>query len=239
MSRPPTKDPYGKRRAAGTASREQTRQRLLSAADELFRRDGYPATTVAAIAARAGVSLQTLYLAWGSKRALLRAATDAAAAATSAQPAPGQWNANLRSELDREAGADPSAEAYLVAVAGLHAQVAERTAPYWRMHQQAAATDPELAADWQAIQQGRRDVLAQVTATLPERGRRPGLQDDEITDTLWAVTGLEVHDLLTVGRGYTTGQFRAWLERTLVAVVCAGDADPPRAEPKGFHHPVR
>ena len=47
--------------------------RLLRAAEEEFTERGYAAATVARIAARAGVTVQTLYLAWGSKRALLRA----------------------------------------------------------------------------------------------------------------------------------------------------------------------
>src|SRR6476620_9319750 len=88
MSRPATDGPVGDRpeeaagasrprrmtrqREAGAASRAET-QRLVVAAGELFAELGYAGSTVTAIADRAGVSLQTLYLAWGSKRQLLRA----------------------------------------------------------------------------------------------------------------------------------------------------------------------
>src|SRR4051794_3507973 len=92
-------DPYRRRREAGTASRESTRQRLLAAADELFRERGYSATTVAAITARAGVSLQTLYLAWGSKRDLFRAAAEAAAAASDVPVEAGTWRSTVHAEL--------------------------------------------------------------------------------------------------------------------------------------------
>ena len=44
---------------------------MLAARDE-FAENGYRAATVAKIAARADVSVQTLYHAWGSKRDLLR-----------------------------------------------------------------------------------------------------------------------------------------------------------------------
>ncbi len=226
----PAPDPYRRRRAAGAASRQETRRRLLAAADELFRRDGYGATTVTAIAALADVSLQTLYLAWGSKRALLRAATDAAAAASSAPPQPQEWRSSLRAELTGEAGTDPTAAEYLAAVSRLHARVAERTAPYWRMHRQGAATDPEIAADWEAIQAGRRQTLTEVTQSLPRRGRRPDLSDDDITDTLWALTCLEVYDILTEQGRRSLDDFQSWLDRTLVAALCEEPA-PSQEEP--------
>jgi len=216
----PAPDPYRRRRAAGAASRQETRRRLLAAADELFRRDGYQATTVTAIAALADVSLQTLYLAWGSKRALLHAATDAAAAASSTPLQPQEWRSSLRTELTSDAGTDPTAAEYLAAVSRLHARVAERTAPYWRMHRQGAATDPEIAADWDAIQAGRRHTLTEVTQSLPRRGRRPDLTDDDVTDTLWALTCLEVYDLFSTHGERSTTHFQLWLEHTLVAALC-------------------
>jgi len=66
-----------RRREAGAASRAETRRRLLRAAGEEFAERGYHAATVTRIAERAGVTVQTLYLAWGSKRALLRAFMEA------------------------------------------------------------------------------------------------------------------------------------------------------------------
>lgn len=230
----PSIDPYRRRREAGAASREGTRRRLLAAADELFRRDGYQATTVTAIAARAGVSLQTLYLAWGNKRALLNAATDAAAAASADPPLPEEWLSSLRAELAGDAGPDPSAPEYLAAVSRLHARVAERTAPYWRMHRQGAATDAEIAADWAAIQEGRRRVLTEVAESLPRRGRRPDLSDEDVTDTLWALTCLEVYDLLTSEGWRPAAHFQSWLERTLIAALCQ-DTRRPTPRPRTTH----
>src|SRR3954454_14812169 len=55
-----------------------TKARLLSAATHLFLDRGYVDTTVAAIAKEAGVALQTLYLSFGSKVAILRPAHDVA-----------------------------------------------------------------------------------------------------------------------------------------------------------------
>lgn len=62
-----------RQQVVGAASRRETKQRLLDAAVSEFESHGYTATPVSRIAATAGVTVQTLYLAWGSKRALLRA----------------------------------------------------------------------------------------------------------------------------------------------------------------------
>src|ERR671933_2654168 len=64
------------RRYDATRRREQaaaTRRRVLDAAQVLFERDGYAATTMAAIAAEAGVALKTVYVAFETKSGLLRA----------------------------------------------------------------------------------------------------------------------------------------------------------------------
>ncbi|MEI2775047.1 MAG: TetR family transcriptional regulator [Tetrasphaera sp.] len=53
-----------------------TRRRILASAAELFTREGYAATSVAAVARAAGVSAQTICNAFGSKPALLKAAYD-------------------------------------------------------------------------------------------------------------------------------------------------------------------
>ena len=48
----------------------RTREQILDSAKELFERDGYAATTMAAIASAAGVSLKTVYLAFETKSGL-------------------------------------------------------------------------------------------------------------------------------------------------------------------------
>lgn len=223
---PRAAEPYRRRREAGAASREQTRRRLLRAADELFREQGYAATTVTAIAGRADVSLQTLYLAWGSKRAIFRAAAAAAASDADVPAAPEEWRTSIRSQLAQQAGEHPSAQAYLAAVARLFVRVTERTIVYTRMHRQAAATDPEIAAEWDAVIAARRRTMADVAATMPRTGLRPDLDEDDVTDTLWAIASPDTYDLLTVHGQYTPAAVEAWLERALTTALCT-DATPP------------
>src|SRR4051812_28476425 len=53
-----------------------TRRSILEAAERLFVRDGYPATTREAIATEAGGSLKTAYAPFSTKSGLLRALWD-------------------------------------------------------------------------------------------------------------------------------------------------------------------
>src|SRR3954447_24661635 len=63
--------PYNSPRRAEQAA--ATRRDILAAAQRLFERQGYAATTMAAIAADAGVALKTVYLAFETKSGVLRA----------------------------------------------------------------------------------------------------------------------------------------------------------------------
>src|SRR3954449_3485212 len=53
-----------------------TRTRILRAAYSLFAAHGYPVVTMAAVAAEAGVAVQTLYFTFGTKAELLQHAYD-------------------------------------------------------------------------------------------------------------------------------------------------------------------
>src|SRR5215831_9332144 len=70
--------PRRREQAAGT------RREILGAAQRLFEKQGYAATTMAAIAAEAGVALKTVYVVFETKSGVLRAL----------------WNLLLRGEHD-------------------------------------------------------------------------------------------------------------------------------------------
>src|SRR3954466_6982333 len=53
-----------------------TKAQVLAAAAELFEETGWSGTTVAAIAKRAGVAVETVYSGVGSKKQVLRAVLD-------------------------------------------------------------------------------------------------------------------------------------------------------------------
>src|SRR6202048_3214175 len=70
---PPVPSPSagGSTRTPRRPKAQATRRRILDAARRLFVERGYVATTIEAIAGEAGVAVPTVYLAFGTKRALL------------------------------------------------------------------------------------------------------------------------------------------------------------------------
>src|SRR3954467_151846 len=71
MAEPVKTRPYDSPRRREQAA--VTRRLILEAAERLFERHGYAATTMAAIAREAGVALKTVYVAFETKSGLLRA----------------------------------------------------------------------------------------------------------------------------------------------------------------------
>src|SRR5260370_1671144 len=57
---------------------EATRQTVVAAARQLFEHDGYPATSIAAVAKAAQVTPRTVYLGFDTKAGLLRAVWNSA-----------------------------------------------------------------------------------------------------------------------------------------------------------------
>src|SRR6201996_9504163 len=121
--------------------RQDTRHRLLQAAGQDCPVGGYAGTTVTRLAAAAGVSVQTLYLAWGSKRALLRVYMENALSGGAGSP----------EDADRRFAGLPPRDR-LAELAALVTEVAERAATGWGLYRDASAVDPEIAADWDDLQ---------------------------------------------------------------------------------------
>ena len=83
-----------------------TRRAILEAAQTLFERDGYAATSMPSIAAEAGVALKTVYVAFETKANLLTALWNASSsgrgiAAWSRSPIPGASSASSRRKHGR------------------------------------------------------------------------------------------------------------------------------------------
>ena len=206
---------------AAASSRAETRRRLLCAAEDEFTERGYAAATVARIAARAGVTVQTLYLAWGSKRALLRAYMENALAGDDETPYP-QAQPDMIAEALQDTFDDP--QAIIGQISLLHRQIADRAALGWQLYRDAAASDPEIAADWQALQALRHQTFATLIRRLPARSLRPGLTRAAATDTAWAIASPDTYDMLVRTRGYTRDQYQKWVATSLITLLL-----PPRS----------
>jgi AcrR family transcriptional regulator len=199
-----------RQKRVGDALRQDTRNRLLGAAQQEFPAHGYAATTVTRLAAAAGVSVQTLYLAWGSKRALLRGYMEHALAG-----GPGSPEDAIRRFTEL---APPER---LAELATLVAETAERAATGWRLYRDAAAVDPEIAADWTELHMLRHRLITRIIADIPASALAPRLTNSTAADTAWTIASPESHELLVHRLGYRLDQFRDWMTQTLIAAILA------------------
>ena len=110
---------------------------MTSAAQRLFLSDGFGATTIAAVAAEARVSVETVYKAFGGKPGLVRAICDQALAGEGPVPA------EKRSDDLQTSEPDPSK--IIRGWGELSAEVAPRVSPILLLLRAAAVTDPQMA----------------------------------------------------------------------------------------------
>jgi len=207
-----------RQREAGEATRRETRRRLLVAARAEFAERGYAAATVIRIAERADVSVQTLYSNWGNKRNLLRAVMESAVTGDDNIPlVAGQPPASIVATLDPDDAKDP--RRLLAHLSHQYRLLAERSAVGWQTYRDGAGIDPDIAADWQQLMEGRRQAFHAMFARLPASALRPGLSNAAAADTAWVIASPEGHDLLVRQAGYSYDQLEEWARATLSAAL--------------------
>ncbi|MBV9206964.1 MAG: TetR/AcrR family transcriptional regulator [Actinobacteria bacterium] len=206
----PADDYRSRQKRVGDALRRDTRNRLLEAAEAEFTAHGYAGTTVTRLAAAAGVSVQTLYLAWGSKRALLRGYMENALSG-------GTGSAE---DADRLFAGLPPRER-LAGLAALVTEIAERAATGWSLYRDASAVDPEIAADWNELQMLRHRLFTRILSGIPVTALAEGLTMKTAVDTAWTIASPESYDLLVRRLGYQLHEFHDWMKQNLITAILA------------------
>lgn len=198
----------GPRRYDSPRRRQQaaaTRRDILVAAQRLFERDGFAATTMAAIAAEAGVAQKTVYVACETKSGVLRAL----------------WNMLLRGDPDdvpvamrtwyREVLDEPDPERRLRLNARNARAVKERAGATMGVIRSAAAMDAGVGELWRRIGAEFHDNQRAVVEGLHAgRALRRGLSVTRATDILWTLNHPDVWQLLVGERGWTPAQWERW-----------------------------
>jgi AcrR family transcriptional regulator len=193
----PAKRSYDSSRRALQAA--QTRDDVLRAAIGRFPLTGWAGTTLAAIAAEAGVSVETIYNGFGSKKALLRAAIDAAVVGD-AEPVP------LRERPEYLALAEGSLDERIGRTAALTAAIHERAAGLWQAIVEAASADEEVDRWRLELEQRRRlEVSHAISLVLG----RP--VDEQVVTILWILFGSEIYLKLVHDAGCTRAEYEAFL----------------------------
>ena len=205
-----TRRRYESRRRQAQAA--QTRRDIVAAAGKLFRERGYSATPMPLIASEAGVVVETIYRAFGSKAGLFKAVVEAALAggATRAE-VPVEERPAIRAVIEEP---DPrrQVELYVATQPGIH----RRSGALLRALQGAVSTDPELGSLWDEVEAWRLAGQGRFVGMLAERGvLRPGLSAEVARDIVWTLCSLAVRDLLVVARGWSEERYQAWLTEAL------------------------
>jgi AcrR family transcriptional regulator len=209
-----------KRRYNSPRRREQaaaTRREILEAAQRLFEQQGYAATTMAAIAAEAGVALKTVYVAFETKSGVLRAL----------------WNLLLRGdqgdapvaarEWYREVVEEPDPERQLRLNARNSRVVKMRIAGVLGVIRSAAPIDPDIEALWSRIQSDFYDNQRSIVKVLHgKKALRPGLDVTGAADILWTLNHPDLWLLLVGERGWTPERFERWFADTACSQLLRG-----------------
>ena len=213
MSRPvKTSRPYDSTRRQEQA--RQTRRAVLDAARRIFLERGYAATTVAAIAAEAGVSVETVYKGFGNKPGLVKAVFDAAIAGDD-DPVP-----MLQREMVRRTSAEPDPARKLHMYGEHLTRSAPRHVPVQLLIRSAAATDAGAAEVWGQMQTERLTGMTVFARHLHDGGYlRPGVSLEEARDVLWTYNSAEVYELLVMERGWTAERYGRWVAEALIAAL--------------------
>lgn len=200
------------------AQAARTRREILTAARKLFPQRGYAGTTIGDVAIAAGVAVETIYRAFGTKSALLKAVVDAAVAGGVERAAipPDQR------PVVRQMAEEPDPRRLLALHGATQPGIHARSGPYSRVLTEAASSDPDLAHVWRQLESERFEGMKRLAQRLHVLGAlKPGLSVDQAADILWTVNSHAVYDLLVVQRGWAAERYRDWIVATNVHALLA------------------
>lgn len=180
--------------------------RIADAARLLFARAGYAATTLAEIAAEAGVAVQTVYAVYGSKAGIM----DALRESVMAQPEARAFY--------REAMAADSASRCIELFARSIRWRWERSADVTAIFRDAGTADAKIRAGLAAtLEQRRGGIRALAERLAPDL--RSGLEVSVAAAILDALSLAEVYAELVEVQGWTPDAYEAWLAVALAREI--------------------
>jgi AcrR family transcriptional regulator len=209
MTEPVKRRPYRSERRREQA--EGTRTRVLEAAAELFQERGFDGASIAAIAAGAGVSEETVYARFGTKRALLGELVAAAVRGRDTRPVPEQAAPRAL------AAASDQREQLRLFAADIVLRL-ERAAPLVAIVAGASRSDTDLSELYERLHRDRLRNLGGLVDALAANGPLR-LGRDAAVETVWALTSPELHQLLVRRLGWDRSRYSDWLAESLAAVL--------------------
>lgn len=188
------------------AAARRTRAAVVEAAGTLFVEQGYGATTVTAIAARAGVARPTIFTSVpGGKPELLKLARDRALAGDD-EPVPVPQRPWFRRAMEQD---DP--QELIRLQAGNYRMINERAALLELELGHAARGDDQLAELHRQACQQRARGAALVIERLVQLRAIKAARAAAAADRLYALSGPQVFSLLVHDRQWRSSRYEAWL----------------------------
>jgi AcrR family transcriptional regulator len=189
------------------AAAEATRRRILDAARKLFAERGFGGTTLEAVAAEAGVAVQTIQQAFGGKKELLRAQLDA---------------------IDRIGGVKA-----LVAVlndpASTPAQITRAAARFWRKLFEGAGDlietarssgDPELRSMLEGGLRRHKTGVAGMAARWARDGAlAPGMSADRAAAIVASISTNDLYQMLKRDWAWSPRRYETWMVEAIERLV--------------------
>ncbi len=210
MSEPVKPRAYDSTRRRAQAA--DTRRDIMRAAQQLFERDGYAATTIPAVARAAGVAQKTVYSGFGSKGGLLHGVWDLALGGDDSQtPVAGRvWYQEVLDE--------PDPRRQLLLNARNSRSGKERIGRMLEAIRAATGVDPAVAHLWRTIQVEFHANQRVIVESLHRKAAlKKGLGVAKGTDILWTLNHPNTWQLLVGERGWTPAQYEKWFAEASIA----------------------
>ena len=211
----------GPRRQYSSAVRAEgarrTREAVVRAATTLFLERGYDGTSLADVAAAAGVARPTVVAAFGTKPALLSRVLDEALAGDD-EPVPVRDRAWFRPVWEAT-----TPDAVLRAYADVCVVIGGRAGHVVEALRRATDSAPEVDRLWTSWLAGRRAGAAMVVERdVVTAALRPGLTTVTAGDILWTLNDPGLYVALVEVQGWDEAVFRDWLGDTMTSLLLDG-----------------
>ncbi|TCC27505.1 TetR/AcrR family transcriptional regulator [Kribbella speibonae] len=194
-----------------TTQAMETRAEIARAARRLFDSRGWADTTVREVAREAGVSVPTVYAAYGNKVGLTRAVAESADLAADAP--------QMVAELEA-AAADPARQ--LTAMAAYDRRLFERAGDVILMIREGGRSEPDLATTYSDGRTRGDETRIQVFSSWPSGTLRTGLDLRTAVDVYAAICNIDVYTTLTTERGWTPDRIEEWWGQALARELLSG-----------------
>jgi len=207
-----------KRSYDASRRREQARARRLAvvqAARDLFERDGFRRTTIAAVAAHAGVSAESVYKGFGSKAALAKAVFDVVIAGDD-EPVPVAERPAMQALRD-----EPDVRRKIAMFVDGLVQRQARSARVQILIRDGRHVDDSLAPIWAKLNDEGLTGMTMLGRHLLESGQlRDGIELDEVRDVLWNYLAIDNYERLVLVQGWPLRRYSRWLARAIAGAIC-------------------